>query len=37
MALVIIVSFSLLHLILQNVKTDAETPPQGASCPLETE
>ena len=37
MALVIIVSFSLMHLILQNVETGVETPSQGASCPLEAE
>lgn len=37
MALIIIVAFSLLHLLLTNVETGVETPSRGASCPLEAE
>jgi hypothetical protein len=37
MALIIIVAFSLLHLLLTNVGAGVETPSQGASCPLEAE
>lgn len=37
MALVIIVAFSLLHLLLTNAETGVETPSRGASCSLEAE